>query len=81
MTVVKNVVANDSDPEGNTPLTVVSVTSSTRGDAYVADASSIGFAAYGAAGGTQVTYTVQDSLGATSTGVLGITVTSGSGCN
>lgn len=81
LTVVKNVVANDSDPEGNTPLTVVSVTSSTRGDAYVADASSIGFAAYGAAGGTQVTYTVQDSLGATSTGVLGITVTSGSGCN
>jgi len=81
MTVVRNVVANDTDPEGHYPLTVISVTSSTRGDAYVADSSSIGFAAYGTAGGTQVTYTVRDSLGATSTGVLGITVTNGSGCN
>lgn len=81
LTVVKNVVVNDTDPEGNTPLTVVSVTSSVRGDAYVANASSVGFAAYGAAGVTQVTYTVQDSLGAVSTGVLSITVTNGQGCN
>lgn len=81
LTVTKNVIANDTDPEGHYPLVVLSVTSSTKGDAYVADASSIGFSAYGVAGSTQVTYTVRDSLGATATGVLNITVTNGQGCN
>ncbi|MBB4150200.1 Calx-beta domain-containing protein [Sphingobium scionense] len=81
MSAVKNVVANDTDPEGNYPLTVVSVTSTTKGDTYVVDASSIGFTAYGSTGNAQVTYTVKDSLGATATGTLAITITSGTGCS
>jgi hypothetical protein len=78
---LKNVVANDTDPEGNYPLSLVSVTSSTLGDAYISSSTSVGFTAYGSTGSTQVTYTVKDSIGATSTGLLNITVTSGTGCN
>lgn len=81
LSTVKNVIANDSDPEGNVPLALVAVTSSALGEAYVADSSSVGFTAYGGAGSTSVTYTVRDSLGATATGVLAISVTNGQGCN
>ena len=76
-----NVVANDTDPDGDYPLTVIAVTSSSLAQTYVESATSIGVTAYGTLGTSAVTYTVKDSRGATSTGQLSITVTNGTGCN
>lgn len=65
-----NVVANDTDPEGNYPLVVVSVT----GNLFsVVSSTSIEFDA--ASSGGVGTYTVRDSLGATSTATLTVSVT------
>lgn len=75
-----NVVANDSDPEGHYPLSLVSiqnVSPSSRGEAGVESSTNVGFTSYGSAGSVQVTYVVQDSQGATSTGVLTLTVSGG----
>ena len=73
-----NVTANDTDPEGNYPLTVLSVTmtsDSVGADASVASASTLNIYG-GIIGGTSTaTYTVKDSLGATSTGTVTITTT------
>ena len=72
----KDVTYNDSDPEGNVPLALVSVTNSNpaRGTPYVLSASTIQYEAF-ITGSDVVTYTVSDSLGATSTGTLTVTVT------
>lgn len=79
--VVVNVVANDTDPESNYPLALVSVGTSSRGSALVASSTEVMFSAAGTTGNTSITYTVKDSLGATATGMLYITITSGPGCN
>ena len=76
-TGTKNVLANDSDPEGHYPLSLVSVTQGNKGAATIISSTTIQFDAGFATGGSALTYTVQDSLGATSTGTLNITVTSG----
>lgn len=82
LNVVKNVVANDTDPDNDLPLRVTAVTSSSAGEVLIdPDQNSISFTAFGTAGNTQVTYTVTDSRGATDTGILAITITSGQGCN
>ncbi len=73
----KNVVANDSDPEGNLPLALVDVSPGIRGSATVLDASTVQYEAFDSTGTDPLTYTVQDSLGASSTGTLTVTVTSG----
>jgi hypothetical protein len=65
-----DVVANDTDPEGNYPLTVTSVGVSYLGFLSVTSASKITFYASDIPGNDVVAYTVQDSLGATSTGYL-----------
>jgi YD repeat-containing protein len=78
-----NVVANDSDPGGLTPLTLVSanVTSGgSLGSASVASGTDVLFNAYGATGQAQVTYTVRNTAGATATGILAITILNGTGC-
>lgn len=75
-----NVVANDTDPEGNTPLVVTAVGGGTLGSTSVSGTTSVKFTAYGGTGAEDITYTVRDSLGATSTGVLTVTVTNGTGC-
>lgn len=80
LTGQKNVTANDTDPEGNYPLSLVSVGSSALGDVYVLSSTDVGFSAYGAPGSGSVTYTLQDSLGATATGTLNLTVVNGQGC-
>jgi hypothetical protein len=77
---VINVVANDTDPEGNYPLTLVSVDSGTLGSASVYDGSNVRYGAYGVTGGEQITYTVQDSLGNRSTGIIGINIVDNGGC-
>lgn len=68
-----NVTANDSDPEGNYPLTVTAVTSVPRADATVISASTVQVVA-GNPGTATLTYTVQDSLGNPSTGTINVTV-------
>lgn len=72
-TATVNVTANDSDPEGNTPLTVTSVVVNS-GDAHAAVYSASTIQVTGAMGKetATATYTVKDSLNASSTGTLTI---------
>ena len=73
-----DVVGNDYDPDGNTPLTMVSISySGTLGTALDSDPRII-FRPNGSGTGMAViTYTVQDSLGATATGTLNLNVVQG----
>lgn len=73
----KNVLFNDTDPEGNYPLALVSVSGGTRGSATILSATTIGYDAGDLTGSDAIAYTVADSLGATATGTLTITVQSG----
>jgi hypothetical protein len=74
-TTYVDVLANDSDPDGDTPLTLVAVTGdgfsihSTREIEVVSDNLSTG---------SYATYSVQDSRGATATATLEITISGGS---
>jgi hypothetical protein len=72
-----NVTANDTDPEGNYPLTLVSVTSGARGHASVYSSSTIEYIAGPRSGNDVVTYTVKDSLGASATGRVNVTISGG----
>lgn len=73
----KDVVANDTDPEGNTPLTLTAVTQSW---ASVASSTTVGIEAPATNGTYVAIYTVADSLGATSTGTLTLTVSGTQQC-
>ena len=76
-----NLTVNDSDPEGNTPLTLVSVVkqSGVQVTASVVSASSVSVN-FGPTAGTAIfQYTVKDSLNASSTGSL-TTTSSGTSC-
>lgn len=77
-----NVLANDTDPEGNLPLALVSISySGGMGTATMVGTDSIRFQAFSDPGPTSVFYTVRDSLGATSTGTLDIVINDLGGCN
>jgi hypothetical protein len=79
--VTKNVVLNDTDPEGNYPLSVLSVSySGTRGSASVGSSTSVVFESNGTSGIASIAYTVGDSLGATATGNLNVTVSTTGQC-
>lgn len=65
--IVGNVLANDSDPDGDTPLSVVQPNSNIEADGDFSITNTT-------AGTPTYNYTVQDSLGATDTGVLTLTV-------
>ncbi len=78
MTASIFVLDNDTDPEGNTPLSVLSVTQGTKGSSSVRGAGAyVRYTAGNLTGADPLTYTVKDSLGATSTGTINITVTPG----
>jgi YD repeat-containing protein len=66
-----NVLTNDSDPEGNIPLTLTAVSPafSARGDATFQANGVVSFSAT-SVGSVVLTYTVSDSLGATANGSL-----------
>jgi hypothetical protein len=71
-----NVVANDTDPENNIPLHVVSATSNDPGSIWVTSTTATSVTLGAAFAGTYfVTYVVSDSLGATASGTLVATVT------
>ena len=67
-----NLTANDSDPDGNYPLSLLNVSYGAGGFASATIiSSSIVKVSFGdTAGLTQLNYTVQDALGATDTGLL-----------
>lgn len=71
-----NVLLNDTDPEGNVPLSLTGVT----GDAWVASSTSVGLMTPDTNGSYTINYTVADSLGATSTGTLTVTVSGTKQC-
>jgi hypothetical protein len=77
-TTTVNVTANDSDPEGNLPLTVTAVVVNS-GDAFASVASSTSISVTGAwdNGQSIATYTVKDGLNASSTGTLTINTVGG----
>jgi len=69
------VLENDSDPDGNTPLTVVSVSGASLGAVFVVGGLRVSYQPHGfPAGSDSFTYEVQDSLGATSTGTVYVEV-------
>lgn len=70
-----DVIANDTDPEGNIPLMLMSITQGTKGSATALR--SVYYTAGSQTGIDVLTYTVRDSLGASSTGTLTVTVTPG----
>lgn len=73
--VTISVLANDADPEGNTPLTVVSVTQPASGGTAVNNGTSITFTpAAGFAGTATFTYRAIDSLGAESANAATVSV-------
>ena len=73
------VLANDSDPEGNTPLAIVSVSAANMGTPALLGSAGNGTAIFyqpnGYSAGTDsFTYQVRDSLGAVSTGTVTVNV-------
>lgn len=69
-----NLTLNDTDPEGNYPLTVTSIGQTALGVFDIVSASSATFYASDMRGGDTVSYTVEDSLGASSTGLISVGV-------
>jgi YD repeat-containing protein len=76
LTTTKNVTANDTDPENNSPLVVQSASiASGTASATIASGTSLSITGGTFAGASQINYVVADSLGATSTGLLTVTTT------
>lgn len=70
-----NVVANDTDPDGNLPLSLVSASGSPGIVVTVANSTDVQILSTGASSGTKgFTYVVQDSLGAQANGSGSVTV-------
>jgi len=71
-TTTMNLVANDTDPENNLPLSLVSIAFASGGDASASVTSSTSVSITGdmRRSTTEFSYVVQDSLGAQSTGSL-----------
>ena len=70
-----NLLANDYDPNGNVPLTLVSINPSS-GSIYASIVSSTSVMFSAAYTGTaSFTYTIANSLGATATGIVTVTAT------
>ncbi|HEY0313558.1 MAG TPA: Ig-like domain-containing protein [Allosphingosinicella sp.] len=80
-TTTVNVTANDTDPEGNYPLTVTGVSGGVGLTLTILSASTIEIDSLGPSGLKTFNYTVSDSLGATSTGTVSVTVTTVNQCS
>jgi hypothetical protein len=72
-TVEVNLTGNDTDPEGHYPLTVTAVGTSPYANIWISSASSVTFEGV-TPGGHSLSYTVEDSLGASSTGLISLGV-------
>lgn len=78
--VLLDVLANDSDPEGQ-PLTLVSVTGGSGYGISTIVSNKIQFEAAGTPGSTTLTYVVRDSMGATASTTVSIGVFASNLCN
>jgi hypothetical protein len=67
------VLSNDTDPEGNLPLTLINVGSGTFDDTNIAS-NKVQYEAFDGVGVDNLSYTVSDSLDATSVGTLQVAV-------
>jgi hypothetical protein len=76
-----DVTANDTDPEGNYPLTVTAASGAAALAVTVTGASTLRIESTGGSGVKSFSYTVRDSLGASSTGSGTITVTTTNLCS
>ncbi|GAA4779524.1 hypothetical protein GCM10023219_29270 [Stakelama sediminis] len=77
-----NLIANDSDPDGNTPLTLKSIVKTSGiSTASVSNSSTAQVVAGNSQSISKFTYTVADSLGKTATGTLTVTATCSGGIN
>ena len=76
---VKTVVvtSNDTDPDGDYPLTVISASGSGDVVAYVSSSNSITIESGESSGAKSIVYTISDSKGATASGNVGVTVLNG----
>ncbi len=74
-----DVLANDYDPDGHTPLALAGATGGSGLGTAWADQNQVYFDPAGLTGTAIVTYTVRDSLGATTQGILTVTLT-GAAC-
>jgi len=74
VTKTLNVVANDTDPGGRYPLSVVSVTSTSNVSASVANSTSVFLTGY-SAGTDTLSYVVQNTAGITAAGTITYTTT------
>ena len=72
--VTINVIANDSDPDGD-PLTVQSVTAPSLGTAQISNNMVIYTPAAGILGADRFTYTINDGRGGTATATVTVTIT------
>ena len=71
LTLTKNLTANDSDSEGHYPLSLIQIVSNSGNGSAIIISDSTVHVNFGPPGDISVfTYTVRDSLGATSTGRL-----------
>lgn len=75
-----NVIANDTDPSGGYPLTVIAVGTGQYGEASKSGSTSIRYVAFGGTGRDGITYTVQNTAGKTATGTLEVTIVDSGGC-
>ncbi|MBB5986662.1 hypothetical protein HNP60_002636 [Sphingobium sp. B1D3A] len=75
-----NVTANDTDPEGHLPLAVQSVAGGSGLSLSIISASTIMVESLGSSGVKTFTYVIADSLGATATGNVTITVSNVNYC-
>lgn len=72
-TLELNLTGNDTDPDGDYPLTVTAVGTSPYANIWISSASSVTVEGL-YPGGHSLSYTVQDSRGASSTGLISLGV-------
>lgn len=70
-----NVTGNDTDPDGDLPLTVTAVSGPLS--PTIIGTTSIRVTSGTTTGGNAISYTIQDSRGATATGLLSVNVSGG----
>jgi hypothetical protein len=76
---VKTVVvtSNDTDPDGDYPLTLISASGSGDMIAYVTSSNAITIESGETSGAKSIVYSISDSRGATASGNVGVTVSNG----
>lgn len=76
-----DVLGNDTDPDNNVPLSIVSVTGSGKVSATLVDSQTIRFESYSVLGSTTLSYKIQDSQGAQAVGTIYVTVAPAPACS